>query len=60
MMTVKEVSRLTGVSVRTLQYYDRIGLLHLPDIRSPAIGCTTMQRWKPSSRSFCSANWSFP
>ncbi len=26
-MTVKEVSRLTGVSVRTLQYYDNIGLL---------------------------------
>ena len=30
MMTVHEVSRLTGVSVRALQYYDRIGLL-LPD-----------------------------
>ena len=28
MMTVKEVSKLTGVSVRTLQYYDKIGLLH--------------------------------
>ncbi len=27
MMTVKDVSRLTGVSIRTLQYYDRIGLL---------------------------------
>ncbi len=27
MMTVHEVSRLAGVSVRTLQYYDRIGLL---------------------------------
>lgn len=27
MMTVKEVSKLTGVSVRTLQYYDKIGLL---------------------------------
>ena len=27
MMTVNEVSKLTGVSVRTLQYYDRIGLL---------------------------------
>ncbi len=26
MRTVKEVSRLTGVSVRTLQYYDEIGL----------------------------------
>ena len=28
MMTVNEVSKLTGVSIRTLQYYDRIGLLH--------------------------------
>ena len=27
MMTVHEVSSLTGVSIRTLQYYDRIGLL---------------------------------
>ena len=27
MMTVNEVSRLTGVSIRTLQYYDTIGLL---------------------------------
>ena len=27
-MTVHEVSMLTGVSIRTLQYYDRIGLLH--------------------------------
>ncbi len=27
MMTVHEVSRQTGVSIRTLQYYDKIGLL---------------------------------
>lgn len=27
MMTIREVSRLAGVSVRTLQYYDKIGLL---------------------------------
>lgn len=27
MMTVHEVSKLTGVSIRTLQYYDTIGLL---------------------------------
>ena len=27
MMTVNQVSKLTGVSIRTLQYYDRIGLL---------------------------------
>lgn len=28
MRTVHEVSRLAGVSIRTLQYYDKIGLLH--------------------------------
>lgn len=28
MMTVNEVSKLTGVSIRTLQYYDKIDLLH--------------------------------
>ncbi len=27
MMTVHEVSKVTGVSIRTLQYYDKIGLL---------------------------------
>ena len=27
MMTVNEVSKLTGVSIRTLQYYDKINLL---------------------------------
>lgn len=28
MRTVNEVSKLTGVSIRTLHYYDQIGLLH--------------------------------
>ncbi len=28
MMTVNEASKLAGVSIRTLQYYDTIGLLH--------------------------------
>jgi len=28
MMTVHEVSKFAGVSIRTLQYYDKIGLLH--------------------------------
>lgn len=35
MLTVHEVSQLTGVSVRTLQHYDNIGLLH-PAQRSDA------------------------
>ena len=35
MMTIGEVSRLTGVSVRALQYYDKIGLLS-PSVRTEA------------------------
>ena len=35
MMTVNEVSKLSGFSVRTLHYYDQIGLLH-PDQVSEA------------------------
>ena len=35
MKTVHEVSELTGVSIRALQYYDRIGLLH-PSARTEA------------------------
>ena len=31
MKTVHEVSELSGVSIRTLQYYDRIGLLSPTD-----------------------------
>lgn len=32
MKTVKEVSKLTRVSIRTLHYYDAIGLLHPTDM----------------------------
>mgnify|MGYP000128635536 CR=1 FL=1 len=38
MMTVNEVSRLTGVSIRTLQYYDKIGLLKPRNIRRQDTG----------------------
>ena len=32
MLTVKQVSEQTGVSIRTLRYYDRIGLLTPEDV----------------------------
>ncbi len=32
MMTVKEISRISGVSIRTLHYYDKIGLLPATDV----------------------------
>ncbi len=31
MKTVKEISNITGISVRTLHYYDEIGLLKPTD-----------------------------
>lgn len=31
MRTVKEISNITGISVRTLHYYDEIGLLKPTD-----------------------------
>ena len=37
MMTVNEVSKLTGVSIRTLQYYDTIGLLKPAVIKADQI-----------------------
>ena len=33
MKTIKEVSELTGISIRALRYYDEIGLL-VPPLRS--------------------------
>ena len=35
MMTVKEISKLTGISARTLHYYDEIGLF-VPTDKSEA------------------------
>lgn len=35
MMTVKEISKRSSISVRTLHYYDQIGLLH-PTVKSEA------------------------
>ncbi len=33
MKTVKEVSKLTGISVRTLHYYDEIGLFKPTEVK---------------------------
>ncbi|WP_330367042.1 MerR family DNA-binding transcriptional regulator [Butyrivibrio sp. WCD3002] len=50
MKTVNEVSKLTGVSIRTLQYYDQIGLLKPQNTQSLATDCMTMQHWRNCSR----------
>ena len=44
MRSVKEVSKLAGVSVRTLHYYDAIGLLKPARTRKRATVSTTMPR----------------
>ena len=55
---VNEVSKLTGVSIRTLQYYDKIGLLHPAKYTEAGIGYMMMPRWRRCSRFCFSESWS--
>lgn len=59
MMTIHEVSRLAGVSVRTLHHYDTIGLLLPPRSPKRVTGCMTIQRWHGCNRSCCFESWNF-
>lgn len=43
MMTVNEVSKLSGVSIRSLHHYDKIGLL--PATEVTATGFMTIRPW---------------
>lgn len=56
MMTVHEVSKLAGVSIRTLQYYDKIGLLHPTGYTDAATDCMTMQIWNAFNTYYCFVN----
>ena len=59
MMTVNEVSKLTGVSIRTLQYYDTIGLLKPIEYTESGLGCMTIHPWKGCNKFYCLKNWNF-
>ena len=45
MMTVAQVSKRAGVSVRTLHHYDQIGLLKPTEVTEAAIGCMMTRLW---------------
>ena len=50
MRTVKQVSDLTGISVRMLHYYDEIGLLKQVQLQRQATGFMTIKLLQPCSR----------
>ena len=52
MRTVKEISELTGISVRTLHYYDEIGLLKPTQKSDAGYRLYDDRAWKYYSR-FC-------
>ena len=59
MMTVNEVSKLTGVSIRILQYYDTIGLLKPIEYTESGYRLyddTSLERLR---KFYCLKNWSF-
>ena len=53
MRTVKEVSKITGISVRTLHYYDEIGLFKPTLVSERDTGFMTIRHWRSYSR-YCS------
>lgn len=59
MMTVKEVSNLTGVSIRTLQYYDKSVCCIRRIEHRRDIACMMILHWNDYNRSCCSENWNF-
>lgn len=60
-LQIKEFAALVGVSVRTLHYYDEIGLLAPAsvDAQRAATGIMTTRRWRGCRRSFSIASWIF-
>lgn len=60
MKTVKEVSELTGISVRALHYYDEIGLLGQQKKVKRDTGFMTIKHWKKYSRFCFSGSSIFP
>ena len=59
MMTVNEVSKLTGVSIRTLQYYDTIGLLKPIEYTESGYRLYDDTSWKGCNKFYCLKNWNF-
>ena len=57
-LQIKEFAALVGVSVRTLHYYDEIGLLAPASVDAQS-GIMTTRRWRGCRRSFSIASWIF-
>ena len=45
-MRISEVAKLTGITVRTLHYYDEVGLLKPSEITEAGLGYTLEKIWK--------------
>lgn len=59
MMTVNEVSKLTGVSIRTLQYYDIIGLLKPIEYTESGYRLYDDISLERLQQIYCLKNWNF-
>ncbi len=57
MKKVNEVSRLAGVSKRTLQFYDDEGLLPAQRSKKTIIDCTMTLHWNVFGRFWCIGQW---
>ena len=60
MRTVKEVASLTGVSVRTLQYYDEIGVFKPTRVTDAGYRLYDDEALNTLQQVLFSGNWIFP
>ncbi len=57
MFTVKQLSKLAGITPRTLHYYDEIGLLRPARMGENGYRYYDENPWYGYSRSCCIASW---
>lgn len=59
MMTITQMSTVSGVSARTLRYYEEIGLFSPTKKAKPDTGYMMMKLWKCFDKFFTLGRWAF-
>lgn len=59
-LSISQAAQRSGVSVRTLRYYDEIGLLKPSEVTRQVTVITTVLLWRLCSRSYFTVSWACP
>ena len=59
-LSISQAAQRSGVSVRTLRYYDEIGLLKPSEVTPAGYRYYDVLLWKLCSRSYFTVSWACP